>query len=256
MAPAPTRTHGTAPPSRARSSPTPVVFRPRRRGSRGGRRRPESHSVAGRTQAAAAMDGETGLRTRRGSGPPTSSAATTVAGFHYSPPPRPLLRPALRGVLLRSREPQHPRLMQFLHRPHQRAGPASSRRGIAALSREVVVRRPEAVRSKEGDAGPQRPVPTAEGETGVVHVRSVGQEAGRCVGARPSARARAAVTAAAWAGKCCSAPISGKTEATEAHISISSQGAQESRAATPGKPLKARPHQPHPALPGRLTNCG
>ncbi len=45
--------------------------------------------------------------------------------------------------------------------------------GDRGAEREVVVRRPEAVRRKEGEAGPQRAVPAAEGKAGVVHVRSV-----------------------------------------------------------------------------------
>nr|WP_319949628.1 transposase [Streptomyces halobius] len=39
-------------------------------------------------------------------------------------------------------------------------------------------------------------------------------------------------------------------------MSISSQGAPESRAATPSEPLQARQPGPHPALPGRPTTYG
>ena len=51
-------------------------------------------------------------------------------------------------------------------------------------------------------------------------------------------------------------PPGAPATAQGAHISISSQGAPESRTATPWEPLKARPHKPHPALPGRLTTYG
>lgn len=83
--------------------------------------------------------------------------------IRYSPPSATLLRTALRGVLLRPRKPQQPRLMEFLHCPYQRVGVGlqSPRDGSAEC--EVVVRRPEAVRSKEGDAGPQRVVSARSG---------------------------------------------------------------------------------------------
>ncbi|MGW8726326.1 hypothetical protein ACWGNF_09945 [Streptomyces sp. NPDC055808] len=54
--------HGTARPSHARSSSALAVPRPRKPGSRVDRRRPEAHSVAGRSRTVAATGGETGWR--------------------------------------------------------------------------------------------------------------------------------------------------------------------------------------------------
>lgn len=92
----------------------------------------------------------------------------------YSPPSGLLLRPTLHGVLLCPHEPQHPRLVQFLHRPRQRLRVRLQPSGDRGAEREVVVCRPRAVRSENGEAGAQRAVPPVKGEPGVVHARPTG----------------------------------------------------------------------------------
>ena len=51
-------------------------------------------------------------------------------------------------------------------------------------------------------------------------------------------------------------PADSSVTSDRAHISISSQGAPESRADIPSKRLDARRSQPHPALPGRPQSYG
>lgn len=170
----------------------------------------------------------------------------------YSPPPALLLRPPLHGVLLCPHEPQRPRLVQFLHRPRQRVRVRLQPSGDRGAEREVVVCRPQAVRSKNGETCAQRAVPPVQGELGVVHTRPVGQEAGHCVSSRSSARAKAAVTAAARVGRCCSAQVPARLWKSRKSASAPvTSAAHRGRPPPTPRPLPTARWRPgHPGSPG------
>lgn len=136
MVPAPTCTHGiAAPPSRARSSSTPAVSRPRRWGSRGGRR-----AVQNRVLSPDVLRQPQRRRAKRVFVPGAVRALPPTTQHHgrgLTTARRPAHFSARRCVVYSSARASHSTRATCSSSTARTSasGSASSRRGIAALSR-------------------------------------------------------------------------------------------------------------------------